>query len=147
MNRPDPLLTVLKLALDAEEQAAAQLKAAQLERAKRQQQLDALNRYRLDYMQQIGAQQGRQISASYYQQFHRFIKQIDEAIAQQVQSVGAADNQLEHRRRHWLEKQQKRKAVELLLQHKAEKREAKEARQEQKMLDEFSIQQFVRRRR
>ncbi|ABM00499.1 flagellar export protein FliJ [Shewanella amazonensis] len=145
MARPNPLLTVLKLAQDAEEQAALQLRSAQLELGRLKQQLDALNQYRLDYMRQLSGQEGKNISASYYQQFHRFIKQIDQAIGQQVQSVTGAETQLEHRRRHWLEKQQKRKAVELLLKHKADKREAKEARLEQKLLDEFAMQQFIRK--
>jgi flagellar FliJ protein len=48
MTRTDPLLTVLKLATAAEDQAALQLKSAQFEKQKRQGQLDALNNYRLD---------------------------------------------------------------------------------------------------
>ncbi|AZQ11147.1 flagellar export protein FliJ [Shewanella khirikhana] len=146
MARPDPLLTVLKLAQEAEEQAALALRAAQLDLGKLKQQLDALNHYRLDYMRQIAAKEGTNIGASAYQQFHRFIKQIDQAIAQQVQAVQGADKQLAHRRQTWMERQQKRKAVELLLQHKADKREAVALRQEQKLADEFAMQQFIRRR-
>ncbi|QSX28949.1 flagellar export protein FliJ [Shewanella cyperi] len=145
MAARDPLLTVLKLASEAEEQAALQLKAAQLEAQKRKQQLDALNQYRLDYMQQLTGQQGKQISANYYQQFHKFIQQIDQAISQQLRTVASANTQVQHRQQHWLEKQQKRKAVELLLEHKAQKRERAEAKREQKLADEFAIQQFIRR--
>lgn len=145
MARPDPLFTVLKLAKEAEEQAALALRGAQLELQKLKQQLDALNHYRLDYMRQIAAKEGTNIGASAYQQFHRFIKQIDQAIAQQVLAVQGGEKQLAHRRASWLERQQKRKAVELLLQHKADKREALAQKQEQKLADEFAMQRFVRR--
>lgn len=145
MANADPLLLVLNLALDAEEQASLLLKSAQLECQKRQHQLNALNNYRLDYMKQMQSQQGQAISASHYHQFHRFIRQIDDAIAQQHRVVADGEKQKEYRQHHWLEKQKKRKAVELLLTSKAKKRDALELKREQKMTDEFASQQFYRR--
>lgn len=141
----DPLLLVLKLALEAEEQAALLLKSAQLECQKRQGQLTALNNYRLDYMKQMQSQQGQAISASHYHQFHQFIRQIDSAIAQQTQVVNDGEKQKHYRQQHWLEKQKKRKAVDLLLANKAQKRQVLEQKREQKMTDEFASQQFFRR--
>lgn len=146
MAKQDPLITVLKLATEAEEQAALQLKSAQLTLQKSQGQLDALRNYRLDYMKQMEGHHGKNISASYYHQFHQFVKQVDEAIIKQIASVTEADNQRAHRQSHWQEKQQKRKAVELLLEHKAEKAKLVESRLEQKMIDEFASQQFYRKR-
>lgn len=146
MSRPDPLYTVLKLAVDAEEQAALQLRSAQLDCQKRQNQLDALNNYRLDYMKQMDDQVGKNISASQYHQFHRFIKQIDQAITQQLGVVKEADVQRGYRQQHWMEKQQRRKAVELLLASKAQKALAVENKREQKMTDEFASQQFYRKK-
>lgn len=145
MANADPLLLVLNLALDAEEQASLLLKSAQLECQKRQHQLNALNNYRLDYMKQMQSQQGQAISASHYHQFHRFIRQIDDAIAQQHRVVADGEKQKEYRQHHLLEKQKKRKAVELLLASKAKKRDALELKREQKMTDEFASQQFYRR--
>ncbi|MBC8796463.1 flagellar export protein FliJ [Shewanella algae] len=146
MAKPDPLHTVLKLAVEAEEQAALQLKAAQMECQRRKSQLQALHEYRLDYMKQLDAQQGQSIGASYYQQFHRFVRQVDDAIGQQLAVVAEADKQRGYRQQHWLEKQQKRKAVEMLLEKKALQAEAKAAKQEQKLIDEFASQQFFRRK-
>ncbi len=146
MARTEPLLMVLKLAEDAEEQASLQLRSAQLELQRRQNQLDALQNYRLDYMKQMEQQQGQSISASHYHQFHQFVRQIDTAIIQQVNTVQEADNQRQHRQIYWQEKQQKRKAVELLLANKAEKDKVAELRAEQKMVDEFASQQFYRKR-
>lgn len=147
MAKADPLFTVLKLTQEAEEQASLQLRAAQLELQRRQSQLKALQDYRLDYMKQMEQQQGKNISASYYHQFHQFVRQVDDAIVQQVNSVQEASTQQQHRQTHWQEKQQKRKAVELLLANKAEKAQLAEQRREQKMVDEFASQQFYRKSR
>ncbi|ABZ76018.1 flagellar export protein FliJ [Shewanella halifaxensis HAW-EB4] len=146
MAKPDPLHMVLKLTQDAEEQASLQLRSAQLELQRRQNQLEALQNYRLDYMKQMEQQQGQSISASHYHQFHQFVRQVDAAIVQQVNAVKDADNQRQHRQVYWQEKQQKRKAVELLLANKAEKAKLAELRAEQKMVDEFASQQFYRKR-
>ncbi|QUN06858.1 flagellar export protein FliJ [Shewanella yunxiaonensis] len=146
MATKDPLFTVLKLAKDAEEQAALKLKAAQFEHQKRLNQLQALRDYRLDYMRQLAAQQGQPIRADYYQQFHRFVRQVDEAIKQQLAVVAEADRQKQHRQQHWMEKQQKRKAVEMLLEKKALQRQQRADKQEQKLIDEFAAQQFLRRK-
>ncbi len=145
MANADPLLLVLKLANDAEEQAALLLKSAQLECQKRLNQLSALNNYRLEYMKQMQSQQGQAISASHYHQFYRFIRQIDDAIIQQNRVVADGEKQKEYRQQHWLEKQKKRKAVELLLASKEKKRQVVEQKREQKMTDEFASQQFYRR--
>lgn len=145
MANADPLLLVLKLANDAEEQAALLLKSAQLECQKRLNQLSALNNYRLEYMKQMQSQQGQAISASHYHQFHRFIRQIDDAITQQNRVVAEGEKQKEYRQQNWLEKQKKRKAVELLLASKEKKRQVVEQKREQKMTDEFASQQFYRR--
>ncbi|MBO1273047.1 MULTISPECIES: flagellar export protein FliJ [Shewanella] len=146
MAQTDPLLTVLKLANEAEEQAALRLKAAQFEHQKRVNQLQSLRDYRLDYMRQLAAQQGQQIRADYYQQFHRFVRQVDEAIKQQLAVVAEAERQKQYRQQHWMEKQQKRKAVELLLEKKALQKQQRENKQEQKLIDEFASQQFQRRK-
>ncbi|WP_028768689.1 MULTISPECIES: flagellar export protein FliJ [Shewanella] len=146
MARPDPLHLVLKLATDAEEQASMQLRSAEFELQKRQGQLTALQNYRLDYMKQMEQQQGLSISASNYHQFHQFVRQVDTAIGQQVHAVKEAENQKQHRQVNWQAKQQKRKAVELLLANKAEKAKLAELRSEQKMIDEFASQQFFRKR-
>ena len=142
----DPLITVLKLATEAESQAAMQLKSAQFVKQKRQGQLDALNNYRLDYMKQMKSRQGQSISANQYHQFHQFIKQVDSAITQQVTAVQDAEYQIGYRQTHWLEKQQKRKAIEMLLANKAEKAQIAETKLEQKMSDEFAMQQYIRQR-
>ncbi|WP_144209950.1 flagellar export protein FliJ [Shewanella donghaensis] len=147
MRRADPLITVLKINKEAEEQAALQLKSAQLELQKTESQLDALNNYRLEYMKQMGENQGKVLSASQYHSFHEFIKQVDQALVQQVNTVKEAQKQTHHRQVHWQEKQQKRKAVELLLEKNAQKALQIANKREQKDSDEFAMQQYIRKKR
>ncbi len=147
MAKKDPLLIVLKLNKDAEEQASLQLRSAKLQHQKACQQLDALNNYRLEYMQQMSQKVGSNVSASQYHQFHRFVGQIDQAVGQQVEAVKQAEQQQGYRQQYWMEKQQKRKAVEMLLEKKAVKQQVVEAKSEQKLIDEFAIQQFFRNKK
>ncbi len=144
MAHKDPLHTVLKLARDAEEQASLQFRSASADERKARSQLEALNRYRLDYMSQMKDKVGAHLSSSQYQQFHRFIAQIDQAVAQQAEAVRETEKLKAHRQKHWLEKQQKRKAVEILLEKKARKRQSAAARAEQKLSDEFAARQYSR---
>ncbi|MBM7072224.1 flagellar export protein FliJ [Shewanella sp. 202IG2-18] len=144
MIAKDPLFTVLKLATEAEEQASLQFRSATMDVQKAQSQLDALNQYRLDYMTQMKAKVGTNLTSSQYQQFHKFIAQIDQAVSQQVLAVKETEKIKEHRQKNWLEKQQKRKAVESLLDKKALKRQQAEAKSEQKLFDEFAVQQYFR---
>ncbi|GGQ26298.1 flagellar export protein FliJ [Shewanella litoralis] len=146
MAKTDPLVTVLKLAVAAEEKAALQLKAAQFERQKRQGQLDALNNYRLDYMKQMEGHTGTTLRANQYHQFHQFIRQVDQAILQQMAVVKDGEKQVGYRQQHWQETQQKRKAVEMLLAKKATKEQIAESKREQKMSDEFAMQQYFRQK-
>ncbi|MCF1426706.1 MAG: flagellar export protein FliJ [Shewanella sp.] len=141
----DPLLTVFSLAQESEEQAGLQLRAAQSELQKQESQLQALNQYRLDYMQQLKDKSNGQVSITFYQQFHKFIKQIDDAISQQIRAVSQAEEVWAHRQQHWLEQQRKRKSVEQLLEKKARTAEMKQTRLEQKLSDEFTMQQCNRR--
>ena len=144
--KKDPLLTVLKLATNAEEQASVQYRSAKMDEKKSRTQLEALNNYRLDYMKQMNEKVGSNLTSSQYQQFHQFIGQIDQAIKQQVDALKQTEEISKHRHQHWLEKQQKRQAVEILLDKKAQKRQLAESKAEQKMFDEFAMQQFYRKR-
>ncbi|WP_298768899.1 flagellar export protein FliJ [uncultured Shewanella sp.] len=140
-----PLEKVLTLAFEAEEQARLQLKNAQYEWQKQQDQLNALQEYRLDYMKQMESKQGETITASQYHQFHQFVKQIDDAISNQLKAVNETASMKQHRQSHWQTCQQKHQAVGILLANKARKAQQKANVYEQKMTDEFAMQQFYRR--
>ncbi|BDM63804.1 flagellar export protein FliJ [Shewanella sp. NFH-SH190041] len=142
----DPLNTVLNLINDAEQQAALQLQAVRLRHQQAEQQLASLNQYRLDYLKQLDARSQQQISATFYHQLHKFIRQLDEAIARQCQALQQTAQQVEQARQHWLAQQQKRQAIETLLEQKALKRSQQVQRQEQRLADELALRQRYLRR-
>jgi flagellar FliJ protein len=72
-------------------------------------------------------------------QYHAFINKLENAATQQYQGVLQVREALAECRTQWLEAQQRRKAVELLLEKKADKVRQKAQRQEQKMLDDYAI--------
>ncbi len=72
-------------------------------------------------------------------QYHAFINKLEQAATQQYEGVLQVRQALEQRREEWLAAQQRRKAVELLLEKQASREQQKAQRQEQKMLDEYAM--------
>ena len=135
------LVLLAERLLVAEQQAALALAKAQQDLKLYQQQQDALNQYRQVYHQQwtdltilvegIPAQQNAQ--------YHAFISKLELAATQQFEGVLQIREVLSQRREEWLGAQQRRKAVALLLDKQAVRAQQQAQRQEQKMLDEFSL--------
>lgn len=128
--------------IEAEDRAAKLLALAQQEQAQFQRQLEALNEYRQIYSGQMTEKGVQGLEATHFNHFHSFIGKLDKASVQQQQGFQNARQQTEQKRQEWLELQQRRKAIEKLLERKAEKAQLKQARQEQKLLDEFATFRF-----
>lgn len=146
MAKLTPLQRVFTLAREAEDKAAMVVKTVSLSCEQSKQQLQVLQNYRLDYLQQVADQQGQVVSANHFQQFHRFIAQLDDAIARQLQARQHLENNKLRAQQSWNEKHQKTRAIELLLEQKAQQQQKKVLRAEQKLSDEFTQQQFYRRK-
>ena len=126
--------------VEAEQQAALALAKAQQDLKIFMEQQDALNQYRQIYHQQWTDRGLQGIGAQQNSQYHAFINKLENAATQQYQGVLQVREALAQCRTQWLEAQQRRKAVELLLEKKADKVRQKAQRQEQKMLDDYTIQ-------
>ncbi|MGU5817763.1 flagellar export protein FliJ [Aeromonas caviae] len=134
-------LTLLASRLEeAEQQAAMALAKAQQDLKLFMEQQEALNQYRQIYHQQWTDRGLQGISPQQNSQYHAFINKLENAATQQYQGVLQVREALAQCRTQWLEAQQRRKAVELLLEKKADKVRQKAQRQEQKMLDDYAIQ-------
>ncbi|MDX7611232.1 flagellar export protein FliJ [Aeromonas caviae] len=134
-------LTLLASRLEeAEQQAAMALAKAQQDLKLFMDQQNALNQYRQIYHQQWTERGLQGISPQQNSQYHAFINKLENAATQQYQGVLQVREALAECRTQWLEAQQRRKAVELLLEKKADKVRQKAQRQEQKMLDDYTIQ-------
>jgi flagellar FliJ protein len=112
-----------------------------------QQKLQGLNDFRLEYSQQLHLKGQSGLSSAGFGQYHAFIAKIEEAIRQQASTVNTAKQVVSQRKTLWLKQQIKAKAVAKLIENQKIKAAAVVAKSEQKMLDEFTSNQFFQRRK
>ncbi|WP_199611219.1 flagellar export protein FliJ [Flocculibacter collagenilyticus] len=140
----EQLKTVLQVEQDKEDKLGIDLRQAQHHLIDNEQKLEGIQQYRLDYMKQLHykAQQG--IEGNFYNQYQAFMKKLDSASEQQINAVNTAKRVVEQRKELWLKQQQKRKALEMLIEkHELAKQERLD-KAEQQMLDEIATNQFIR---
>jgi flagellar FliJ protein len=77
--------------------------------------------------------------------FQTFISKLDLACSAQMDKLNTAKKVVEQRRALWLNQQRKRKAIESVIDKQKKAALQEEQRQEQKMFDEFAMQQFFRK--
>ncbi|WMO14114.1 flagellar export protein FliJ [Pseudoalteromonas piscicida] len=141
------LTLLLKLEKDKEDSFRANFVQAQQHLATNQQRLSGLNDFRLEYSMQLHSKAQVGLSSGGFNQYHNFINKIEQAIDQQAKTVNTAKQVVEQRRKLWLAQQAKTKAIEKLIEKQALAKQTRLAKAEQKMLDEFATNQFVRRER
>lgn len=112
-----------------------------------QQKLQGLNDFRLEYTQQLHVRGQAGLSSEGFNQYLAFIAKIEEAIRQQASTVNTAKKVVNQRKTIWLKQQIKAKAVAKLIEKQRLKADVLIAKNEQKMLDEFSSNQFFQRRK
>ncbi|MFR9718041.1 flagellar export protein FliJ [Aeromonas diversa] len=129
---------------EAEHRCAMALAKARQDLQLFMEQYDALGNYRQIYQQQWTERGQQGIAAQQNVQYQAFINKLQIAAEQQYEGVLQVKQVMEQRKQEWLAMQQRRKAVELLLEKKALRERQKADRQEQKMLDEFATRSFLR---
>ena len=109
------------------------------------QKLSGLENYRLDYLRQAQQRGKEGVGSVTFGQHQQFSGKLDKACEMQVNTLSQAIRVADQRHMQWLAQQRKRKAVEMLLdkQHKAKLK--REDKLEQIMLDELSLQKFMRK--
>mgnify|MGYP000244632074 FL=1 len=138
---------LLKLENDKEENLRMSYLQANQNLQANQQKLQGLNNFRLEYSQQLHVKGKSGLSSTGFGQYHAFIAKIEEAIRQQASTVNTAKQVVTQRKALWLKQQVKAKAVAKLIEKQNLKAAALMAKSEQKMLDEFSANQFFQRRK
>jgi len=138
---------LLKLENDKEESLRMNYLQANQNLQANQQKLQGLNNFRLEYSQQLHLKGKSGLSSAGFGQYHAFIAKIEEAIRQQASTVNTAKQVVTQRKTLWLTQQIKAKAVAKLIEKQNLKASALLAKNEQKMLDEFSANQFFQRRK
>lgn len=145
-KRSQRLQIVLQLAQQKEEAAQQELLQAHTRLQREQDKLVQLQQYQAEYVDNLKAQTGRQMSALQYQTMTQFISRLSVAISEQrrqIQMVGMAVERVEAK---WRELYQKRQKMgELIERYKMEEAREQDLR-EQKLVDEASLQIAMRRR-
>ncbi|BDY04031.1 flagellar export protein FliJ [Ferrimonas sp. YFM] len=145
MADPKQLAKVLELADRELEAAQLQLRSAQSQANALREQLKSLEAFRMDYVRQAAEKTGDKLAANHYQQYYHFVARLDGAIDQQHQQIQAADQAVGQFQQQWQKIQQKQKALALLIDKEHARRRARADKQEQVELDEFALQQYLRR--
>jgi len=138
---------LLKIENDKEENLRMSYLQANQNLQSNQQKLQGLNNFRLEYSQQLHLKGKSGLPSAGFGQYHAFIAKIEEAIRQQASTVNTAKQVVTQRKTLWLKQQIKAKAVAKLIENQKLKANALMAKNEQKMLDEFSANQFFQRRK
>ncbi|UUM29840.1 flagellar export protein FliJ [Vibrio japonicus] len=136
---------LLGQAKERENQAALALEQSRSELDGYYRQLQQIEKYRLDYCQQLIDRGQQGLTASQYSHLNRFLTTLDETLAKQKQAESHFKNQVESCEQNWLESRKQRRSYEWLIEKKQKEQAQRESAREQKQMDEFATLQFARR--
>ncbi|GAA5213926.1 flagellar export protein FliJ [Corallincola platygyrae] len=139
------LQLVAKMAEEKEQQAARQLKQASERVMAEEQQETMLQQYRLDYLRQLRQKGSDGLGSAVYFQFQQFLDRLDGVLIGQQTKITEAKAAQQQRRYHWDQARKQRNAIDLLIEKQKKAQQVKADKLEQKLADEFSTQQLVRR--
>lgn len=136
---------LLEQAKDRENQAVLALNQARTELEGYYQQLEQIEKYRLDYCQQLVNRGQQGLTASQYSHLNRFLTTLDETLAKQKQAEAHFKGQVDGCEQNWLESRKQRRSYEWLIEKKQTEKQRLQDIREQKQMDEFSTLQYSRR--
>ncbi len=137
---------LMEQATERENQAVQALNQARAELEEYYHQIAQIERYRMDYCQQLIDRGKNGLTASEYGHLNRFLTQLDETLKKQREAESHFKSQVESCQAHWLETRKKKRSYEWMLDKKKQQQRQRENHLEQKQMDEFSTLQFARRK-
>ena len=139
------LATLYRFEQDKEQAAAEALQKAELEYQQNMQRYDSVTQFRLEYMKRLSKLSMEGIDSATYNHYHKFIAKLDHANEQVEIAIRQAKSLSEQKKRSWFAQRRKVQAVEILQKKQKERELAKESKAEQRMYDEISSQQYIRK--
>ncbi|MCZ4295613.1 flagellar export protein FliJ [Vibrio sinaloensis] len=136
---------LLEQAKEREKQAVLALNQARNELESYYQQLEQIEKYRLDYCQQLVDRGQQGLTASQYSHLNRFLTTLDETLSKQKQAESHFKGQVNNCEHNWLESRKQRRSYEWLIEKKQTEKQRLQNIREQKQMDEFSTLQYSRR--
>lgn len=108
-------------------------------------QLAALQRYRSEYCERLQQAMAAGISASTLADYHRFIRSLDDAIAQARNLLGQQQQRVDSSSEHWRHHQRKLTSFSALETRRAQLEQRQEDRRERRQADEVTQNLLARR--
>jgi len=137
MTQSSTLATLIDLAEQASDEAAAKLGSAIRASQELESKLSLLKKYREDYSQKLQAEMKAGRDMQHIRNFQSFLGKIDDAINGQQKLVLDAHKQVQIEKKHWQDEERKRKSFSTLEERAEKAQQKKEARQDQIQTDEI----------
>ena len=144
MKQQHSLDMLIELSEHRRDEIAQRLAALNQSHTAAQQQLTMLHEYRQDYAQRLLEAGQNGVAMSNYMNFQRFIGTLDDAIQQQNTILGQLSEKISKEQSMWLEEKKRLHAYETLHARRHAEWQRTQARQEQRLNDEFSAALFQR---
>lgn len=138
---------LLEQAKEKENQAVLALNKANAELQGYYEQVAQIEKYRLDYCQQLVDRGKAGLTASQYGHLNRFLTQLDDTLSKQKEAEGHFKSQVDNCQEYWMELRKQRKSYEWLMEKKQKEKAKLQDQREQKHMDEFSTLLYSRQRR
>lgn len=138
VSRATRLKPVVEMAEKAEREAARQMGACQAQLQQAEGKLGDLQRYCMDYQQQMVTQGQQGVTGQWLMNYQRFLSQLDNAIAQQQRNVDWHRSNVDKVRTMWQERYARLEGLRKLVERYMYEARLAEDRREQRQLDELS---------
>jgi flagellar FliJ protein len=136
---------LLEQAQERENQSVLALNKAKSELDNFYEQVKQIEKYRLDYCNQLLERGQKGLTASQYSHLNKFLVQLDETLTKQKSAESHFTSQVDNCQTYWQETRKQRRSYEWMIDKKKTERQKVLDKQEQNMMDEFSTLQFSRR--
>lgn len=135
---------LIEAARNARDRQAAQLRQAQGAVQQAQATLQRLAQFRADYLARSAAATLGTTDGPALQRYQRFLARLDEATVMQQRELQAREQRVQREQQALVGQQQKLLAYETLVRRRAQERERRVQRREQRESDEFAARAFRR---
>lgn len=138
MTASSTLDTLIGLATDERDAAAATL--GQLQQAHRQseQKLEALMTYQAEYQRRLDDAMANGMSISALHNYQRFIASLEQAISHQQDVLRTSERRLAGGNDEWRSRRRRLMSFDVLATRRQEAAQQRESRREQRQTDEFA---------
>lgn len=135
----DKMEKVAAVAKVDEQQSAIDFSASAQTHAGKRKQLDQLLQFKADYESMLATKSREGITASQLQDYRLFLAKLNQAIEQQTQVLKAAEAELAEVRSAWIDKSQRKSALEHLVEERQKAQRRLKEKAEQAESDERAM--------